>query len=97
MGIYIYIYYIYIYIYICVYINILKVDLKNPDEVYVSQNDYPLAPEKLEISNDMLSKHCSECGKSCGIKVGGVNKLVPNLGSKSKYVVHYRSLSCIYY
>ena len=26
-----------------------------------------------------------------GIKIGGVNKLVPNLGNKSKYVVHYRN------
>ena len=27
-----------------------------------------------------------------GIKIGEVNKLVPNLGNKSKYVVHYRNL-----
>ena len=26
-----------------------------------------------------------------GIKIGGVNKLVPNLGNKSKYVVHYKN------
>ena len=26
------------------------------------------------------------------IKVGGVNKLVPNLGNKNKYVVHYKNL-----
>ena len=54
-------------------------------------NDYPLAPEKLKISNDILSKYCSDIAKKYGIKVGGVNKLVPNLGNKSKYVVHYRN------
>ena len=27
-----------------------------------------------------------------GIKIGEVNKLVPNLGNKSKYVVNYRNL-----
>ena len=26
------------------------------------------------------------------IKIGSVNKLVPNLGNKSKYVLHYKNL-----
>ena len=55
-------------------------------------NDYPLVLEKLEISNDMLSKYCSDIANKYGIKVGGVHKLVPNLGNKSKYVLHYRNL-----
>ena len=36
----------------------------------------------------MLSKYCSNITKKYVIKVSGVNKLVANLGSKSKYVVH---------
>ena len=52
-------------------------------------NDYPLAPEKVETDKDMLSKYCSNIAKKYGIKVGGVNELVPNLGNKSKYVVHW--------
>ena len=55
-------------------------------------NDYPLAPEKLEISHDILSNYCSNIAKKYDIKTGGVNKLVPNLGHKSKYVLHYRNL-----
>ena len=55
-------------------------------------NDYPLAPEKPEISQNMLSKYCFNTANKRGIKIGGVNKLVPNLGSKSKYVVHCRNL-----
>ena len=39
---------------------ILKVDLEYPSELHDLHNDYPLAPEKLEISQDMLSKHCSD-------------------------------------
>ena len=55
-------------------------------------NDYPLAPEKLEISDKMLSKYCSNIANEYGIKVGVVNKLVPNLDNKSKYVRHYKNL-----
>ena len=55
-------------------------------------NDYPLAPEKLEITQNMFSKHCRNIADKYGIKIGGVSKLVPNLGNKSKYVLHYRNL-----
>ena len=33
---------------------ILEVDLKYPSELHELHNDYPLAPEKLEISQNML-------------------------------------------
>ena len=39
----------------------------------------------------MLSKYCSDIDKKYGIKVSGVNKLVPNLGKRSKYIVHYKN------
>ena len=54
-------------------------------------SDYPLALEKLEISQNMLSNYCSNFANEYGIKIGGVNKLVPNLGNKSKYVLHYKN------
>ena len=71
---------------------ILEVDLEYPGELHNLHNDYPLAPKKLEITQNMLSKYCSEIANKYGIKIGGVNKLVPNLGNKSKFVVHYRNL-----
>ena len=40
----------------------------------------------------MLSKSCLIIENKCRIKIGGINKLVPNLGNKSKYVVHYKNL-----
>ena len=71
---------------------ILEVDLKYPSALNDLHNDYPLAPEKFEISQNMLSKYCCTIANEYGIKIDGVNKLVPNLGNKSKYVVHYRNL-----
>ena len=38
---------------------ILEVDLEYPDDLHELHNDYPLAPEKLEINQNMLSKYCS--------------------------------------
>ena len=60
----------------------LEVDLEYPSEIHELHNDYPLAPEKLEISQNMLSKYCSNIASKYGIKIDGVNKLVPNLGIK---------------
>ena len=71
---------------------ILEVDLEYCRELHDSKSDYPLAPEKLEISANMLSKYCSDSANKCGIKVGGVNELVPNLRDKIKYVVYYKNL-----
>ena len=40
----------------------------------------------------MLSNYCSNIANKYDIKTGCVNKLVPNLGNKSKYCLHYRNL-----
>ena len=70
----------------------LEVDLKYPDELHDSHNDYPLAAEKLAVTNDMLSKFCKEIADKYNRKVGDVKKLIPNLGNKTKYVLYYRNL-----
>ena len=67
------------------------VDLEYPSELHELHNDYLLAPEKLEISRNM-SKYCFNIANEYEIKIDGINKLVPNLGNESKYVVHYRHL-----
>ena len=40
----------------------------------------------------MLSKYRKETADKYEIKVGDVKKLIPNLGNKTKYVLHYRNL-----
>ena len=40
----------------------------------------------------MLSNYCGNIADKHNIKPGRVNKLVPNLDNKSKYVLHYRNL-----
>ena len=71
---------------------ILEIDLKYPNELHELHNDYPLAPEKLTVTNDILSNYCKSIADKYDIKVGDVKKLIPNLGNKNKYVVHYRNL-----
>ena len=74
----------------------LQADLEYPDELHQVHNDCPLAPEKFKISHNMLSNYCSNITNHCDIKTDGVNKLVPNLGNKNKYVLHYKNLqSCL--
>ena len=71
---------------------ILEVDIEYCRELHDLHNDYPLCPQKIEVNYDMLSKYCKEIADWYGIKVGGVRKLIPNLGDKVKYVVHYKNL-----
>ena len=51
---------------------ILEVDLEYCKELHDLNNDYPLCPEKIDISHDMLSKYCKDIADWYGIKVGGV-------------------------
>ena len=69
-----------------------QVDLEYPEKLHLLHNNYPLARKKLAIPFDKLSDCCKKIADEYEIKVGDVMKLVPNLGKKTKYVLHYRNL-----
>ena len=77
-------------------IYVLEVDLEYPDELHELHNDFPLAPEKLAVSCDMLSNYCKKIAGKYEIKVGDVKNLISNLGNKTNYVVHYKNLQQIH-
>ena len=54
---------------------LLEVNLEYPDELHELHNNYPLAPEKLPVSNDMLSAYCKKIADKYDIKVGDVTKI----------------------
>ena len=67
---------------------ILEIDGYVPKEKHEQFNDYPIAPEKKRVTQDMLSPFQQQHFPSNK----GSEKLIPHLGKLEKYVVHYRNL-----
>ena len=71
---------------------ILEVDLEYPQELHDMHNDYPVCPEKVKVSKNMLSAYCKKIAEKYNISIGLVSKLIPTLRDKKEYVLHYRNL-----
>ena len=71
---------------------ILEVDLEYPEELHDLHNDYPLGPEKVKVTKNMLSDYCKKIAAKYNISTGLVHKLIPTLKNKEKYALHYRNL-----
>ena len=71
---------------------ILEVDLEYPQELHNLHNDYPVAPEKVKVSRNMLSGYCKKIAEEYNISIGQVNKLISTLKDKTEYGLHYRNL-----
>lgn len=71
---------------------IIECDLEYPEELHDLHNNYPLAPEKMIITNDMLSEHTREIQEFLKIKEDTNAKLVCTLNKKTNYITHIKNL-----
>ena len=71
---------------------ISEVDLEYPEELHDLHNDYPCAPEKIVVTDDMLSEYCRSIKNLHGNSSGNVKTLINSLSNKEKYVLHYSNL-----
>ena len=71
---------------------ILEVDLEYPNKWHDIHNDYPLAPEKINIPKEWLSDYYLKIANVHNITTGAVKKLVLNLMNKNNYMIHCRNL-----
>ena len=55
-------------------------------------NNYPLAPKKINMQKEWLSKYYLKIANTHNITTGKVKKIVSNLMNKNNYVIHYRNL-----
>ena len=69
---------------------ILEVDLEYPQELHESHNSSPLAPELLIVQKEWMSDYQHNLPGETGLKE--VEKLVPHLFHKERYVLHFRNL-----
>ncbi|MCU7846334.1 MAG: hypothetical protein KZQ93_21065, partial [Candidatus Thiodiazotropha sp. (ex Monitilora ramsayi)] len=72
---------------------ILEVDLQYPEELHETHNAYPLAPERMVVQKEWMSEYQHNLiSNGDGVAPAEVEKLVPNLRDKDRYVLHYRTL-----
>jgi hypothetical protein len=71
---------------------ILEVDLEYPENLHDLHNEYPLAPENIKITKNMLSPYCKDLLNKLDTRHVSTSKLTPNLMNKTKYVLHIENL-----
>ena len=71
---------------------VLEVNLEYPKELQELHNNYPLAPDKIEIKRQMLSEYQQKIADLYNIPIGNIQKLVSNFFDKEKYVFPFENL-----
>ena len=71
----------------------LEVDLEYPENLHLSHNSFPLAPETVDITFDDLSPYSKRCLKALGRGVKyNSRKLTATFRPRKKYLVHGANL-----
>ena len=68
--------------------KLLEVDLDYPDELHDFYNDYSLAGEKIEVTQEILSEYQLQI-MEYNFFLARNKKLTPHLGNERKYKPHY--------
>ena len=63
---------------------ILEVDLDYPEKLHDIPNDYPLAPEKINMPKEWLSKYCLKIGNIHNITTGTVKTFSTKLNEQKQ-------------
>jgi hypothetical protein len=71
---------------------VVECDLQYPDQLHELHNEYPLAPERVNIETEMLSAKQIQIRLHYSINHNHSTKLVPHLGDRSHYVLHSSAL-----
>ena len=66
--------------------------LNKPKELRELHNDYPLAPDKIKVKEEMLSKNQILIADFHSFLIGNVKKLLSKLFNKENDVLHYENL-----
>ena len=76
--------------------HILEVDLEYPEDLQDMHNAYPLALERMMVQKKWMSDYQHDL-LGVGAAPTEVEKLVPDLHNKDRYVLHYRNLQLYMY
>lgn len=76
---------------------ILRVDFDIPEELHDKFKDYPILPENIAVTDNMLSAHQRKIKETLlsykSFNETEVKKLIPNLYNKKDYVIHIKHLA----
>ena len=70
---------------------IFEVDLEYPEELHKAHSAFPLAPERMIVQGEWMSEYQRNL-LGVGVAPTEVEKLVPNLPNKARYLLHYHIL-----